>query len=163
MKDPLEALLYGSQFRKLLEKKYETIEKRYGLYNIDILILLFLENAGENNTPKDIMEMKLFTKGHISQALGRLQQKGYVKIEHDHRDRRYAHSYLTEDAGRLLEEIKKASREIRRILTAGISPEQQSVLTQTAEKIEENIRRALEEEKRQGGGGTGFEETGIFL
>ena len=86
MKDPLEALLYGSQFRKLLEKKYETIEKRYGLYNIDILILLFLENAGENDTPKDIMEMKLFTKGHISQALGRLQQKGYVKIEHDHRD-----------------------------------------------------------------------------
>ena len=75
MKDPLESLLYGMQFRRLLEKKYEPIETRYGLYNIDILILLYLDKAGEYNTSKDIMRLNMFTKGHISQALSRLQKR----------------------------------------------------------------------------------------
>jgi hypothetical protein len=43
----LESLLYGMQFRKLLEKKLEPLEKEYGLYKIDMQILFYLDHAGE--------------------------------------------------------------------------------------------------------------------
>ena len=52
MSDSLQSLMYGMQFRKLLEKRYESVETRYGLYNIDILILLYLDRAGQFNTSK---------------------------------------------------------------------------------------------------------------
>ena len=68
----LDTLLYGMQFRKLMEKEMQPIETEYGLYKIDVQILLYLKRAGEQNTSKDIMQMNMFTRGHISQSLSRL-------------------------------------------------------------------------------------------
>ncbi len=143
MKDPLESLLYGMQFRRLLEKKYEPIETRYGLYNIDILILLYLDKAGEYNTSKDIMRLNMFTKGHISQALSRLQKKGYIKIEQDSQDRRYAHNYLTEETDPIMKEVKKISKEIKETVMKGVTEEERRLLTGVAEKVTENLEQVL--------------------
>lgn len=143
MSDSLQSLMYGMQFRRLLEKRYESIETRYGLYNIDILILLYLDRAGQFNTSKDIMKLNMFTKGHISQALSRLQKKGYIKIEQDSEDRRYAHNYLTEEASPIMEKVKKISREIRETIMEGVTEEERKTLTELAEKVMGNLERVL--------------------
>ena len=57
----VEAFLYGRQFRMLLEKEMEPIQKEYGLNKVDMQILIFLHNAKERNTSKDIMELHMFT------------------------------------------------------------------------------------------------------
>lgn len=143
MSDSLQSLMYGMQFRRLLEKRYESVETRYGLYNIDILILLYLDRAGQFNTSKDIMKLNMFTKGHISQALSRLQKKGYIKIEQDSEDRRYAHNYLTEEASPIMEKVKKISREIRETIMEGVTEEERKTLTELAEKVMGNLDRVL--------------------
>ena len=143
MSDSLQSLMYGMQFRRLLEKRYESIETRYGLYNIDILILLYLDRAGQFNKSKDIMKLNMFTKGHISQALSRLQKKGYIKIEQDSEDRRYAHNYLTEEASPIMEKVKKISREIRETIMEGVTEEERKTLTELAEKVMGNLERVL--------------------
>ena len=95
----LDTLLYGMQFRRLMEKEMAPIETTYGLQKIDMQILIYLKHAKELNTSKDIMKMNMFTRGHISQSLSRLQKKGLVRMEQDQEDRRCTHNYLTDTTG----------------------------------------------------------------
>ena len=89
------------------------------------------------------MKLNMFTKGHISQALSRLQKKGYIKIEQDSEDRRYAHNYLTEEASPIMEKVKKISREIRETIMEGVTEEERKTLTELAEKVMGNLERVL--------------------
>ena len=139
----LDTLLYGMQFRKLMEKEMQPIETEYGLYKIDVQILLYLKRAGEQNTSKDIMQMNMFTRGHISQSLSRLQEKGLVRMEQDQEDRRCTHNYLTEDASAVIRKIEKISKKIREIILDGVTQEEQKVFASVAQKMTHNIEKVL--------------------
>ena len=97
----------GQQFRRLLEKKLGPIEQQYGLQKIDMRILLFLYKSDDHNTSTDIMQLNMFTRGHISQSLTRLQKKGYIQMIQDQEDRRCTHNYLSEKAGEIIRRVKK--------------------------------------------------------
>lgn len=139
----LDTLLYGMQFRRLMEKEMQPVETDYGLYKIDVQILLYLKHAGEHNTSKDIMQLNMFTRGHISQSLSRLQKKGYVRMEQDMKDRRCTHNYLTEEAGLVIRKIEKISRKIKSVVMEGITEEEQKVLVSVARKMNSNIEKVL--------------------
>ncbi|HJC90662.1 winged helix DNA-binding protein [Mediterraneibacter glycyrrhizinilyticus] len=139
----LDTLLYGMQFRRLMEKEMQPIETEYGLYKIDVQILLYLKHAGAQNTSKDIMRMNMFTRGHISQSLSRLQKKGYVRMEQDLEDRRCTHNYLTESASDALSKIERMSKQIRKIVLEGVTEEEQKVFATVAQKMTRNIEKVL--------------------
>ena len=139
----LDTLLYGMQFRRLMEKEMQPIETEYGLYKIDVQILLYLKHAGAQNTSKDIMRMNMFTRGHISQSLSRLQKKGYVRMEQDLEDRRCTHNYLTESASDALSKIERMSKQIRKIILDGVTEEEQKVFATVAQKMTRNIEKVL--------------------
>lgn len=139
----LDTLLYGMQFRRLMEKEMHPIEEKYGLYKIDIQILLYLKHSGEHNTSKDIMQMNMFTRGHISQSLSRLQKKGYVRMEQDLEDRRCTHNYLTEGAVDVIRKIEKISKKIKAIVLEGVTEEEQKTLASVAQKMTNNIEKVL--------------------
>ena len=139
----LDTLLYGMQFRRLMEKEMQPIETEYGLYKIDVQILLYLKHAGAQNTSKDIMRMNMFTRGHISQSLSRLQKKGYVRMEQDLEDRRCTHNYLTESASDALSKIERMSKQIRNIVLEGVSEEEPTVFATVAQKMTRNIEKVL--------------------
>ena len=115
----LDTLLYGMHFRRLMEKEMAPIETTYGLQKIDMQILLYLKHADEHNTSKDIMQMNMFTRGHISQSLSRLQKKGYVRMEQDLQDRRCTHNYLTEDSQIIIVKLEEIYRKIKDIVFEG--------------------------------------------
>ncbi|HIV24757.1 MAG TPA: MarR family transcriptional regulator [Candidatus Scatomonas pullistercoris] len=138
----LITLLHGMKFRKLLETLCRSLEEQYGLNKTELQILFYLHTAGGKNTCKDIMELKLFTRGHISQALGHLMKKGYVVIVPDEKDRRYTHNYLTDQAGTLAEELRKIFRRARDILMQGLTEEEKRILVSAAKKINKNIDQA---------------------
>ncbi len=139
----LDTLLYGMQFRRLMEKEMQPIETEYGLYKIDVQILLYLKHAGAQNTSKDIMRMNMFTRGHISQSLSRLQKKGYVRMEQDLEDRRCTHNYLTENASDAISKIERISKKIKEIVLEGVTEEEQQVLATVAQKMTRNIEKVL--------------------
>ncbi|MFQ6807215.1 MAG: MarR family winged helix-turn-helix transcriptional regulator [Lachnospiraceae bacterium] len=143
MTNSLEAFLYGTQFRRLMEKELEPVERRYGLQKIDMHILFFLAKSADHNTAKDIVQLNMFTKGHISQSLTRLQKKGYIQIMQDKEDRRCTHNYLSGDADEIIQELKKAYRNIQDIILNGVTEEEQAVLASVAKKVGQNIKNAL--------------------
>ncbi|HJB82631.1 MAG TPA: MarR family winged helix-turn-helix transcriptional regulator [Candidatus Mediterraneibacter intestinavium] len=139
----LDTLLYGMQFRRLMEKEMQPLETEYGLYKIDVQILLYLKHAGAHNTSKDIMRLNMFTRGHISQSLSRLQKKGYVRMEQDLEDRRCTHNYLTENASDAISKIERISKKIKEIVLEGVTEEEQQVLATVAQKMTRNIEKVL--------------------
>lgn len=139
----MDTLLYGMQFRRLMEKEMQPVENEYGLCKIDIQILLYLKHSGEYNTSKDIMQMKMFTRGHISQSLTRLRKKGYVRMEQDLEDRRCTHNYLTEDAVLIIGKIEKISGKIKEIILEGVTDDEIKALESAARKMTQNIERVL--------------------
>ena len=143
MTNSLEAFLYGTQFRRLMEKELEPVERRYGLQKIDMHILFFLAKSADHNTAKDIVQLNMFTKGHISQSLTRLQKKGYIQIMQDKEDRRCTHNYLSGDADEIIQELKKAYRNIQDIILNGVTEEEQAVLASVEKKVGQNIKNAL--------------------
>ena len=141
---PVESMFYGMQFRRLLEKDIEPVREKYGLCRIDVQILMYLfEHQNENDTSKDILKLNMFTKGHISQSLTRLQKSGYVYMEQDVKDRRYTHNYLTDKAKKIVAKIKKNYAELWNKIMEGVTDEEKDVLKNVAIKINKNISGAL--------------------
>ena len=138
--NPLESLFYGMQFRKLMEKEMEPIQKEYSLCRIDIQILLYLyKHQNEKDTSKDILKLQMFTKGHISQSLTRLQKMGYVCMKQDAEDRRYTHNYLTDAARSIINKIRSRYSEIWKIIMKDVSEDEKEVLKNIAVKVSKNI------------------------
>lgn len=136
-------LLYGMKFKRLLEKILKPIEDEYNLNKVDLQIMFYLYSAGRRNTSKDIMELKMFTRGHISQSLGRLQKKGYVLIEQDAEDRRCTHNYLTANADIVIEKLRNIFGQIQDIVMQGVTEEEKAVLDTVVRKVNENINHVL--------------------
>ncbi len=145
MEQPLRVLLYGMQFRKLLDREVFALEERYDLCKIDILILMFLYQSQEHNTSKDIIDMNLFTKGHISQSLSRLVKRGLATMAHDVSDKRFYHIFLTDKAKRIVEEAERVYEKINAIVFAGMSEDERNKLICIADTINRNIARVIAE------------------
>ena len=142
----VEAFLYGRQFLILLEKEMEPIQKEYGLNKVDMQILIFLHNAKERNTSKDIMELHMFTRGHISQSLSRLQKMGYVEMEQDREDRRCTHNYLTPKVDSVIEKLGEIHEKVRKIIFQDVTPEELEALGSIAVKVSHNIEAIVSDE-----------------
>ena len=89
------------------------------------------------------MQLNMFTRGHISQSLSRLQKLGYVTMEQDMNDRRCTHNHLTEKAGLVIRIIEKNSRKIKETIMEGVTEEEEKAFLSGAAKIISNIEKAL--------------------
>ena len=109
-----ETMSVGFRYMRLLRRQTMAIQKKYGLQGIDVSVLALLvrKSCGKchplkGDTLKDITEVGMFRKTHISQSLSRLLEKGYITMERDTEDRRFVHNKPT-DKGRAL--IKRVMR-----------------------------------------------------
>lgn len=89
------------------------------------------------------MQLNMFTRGHISQSLSRLQKLGYVTMEQDMNDRRCTHNNLTEKAGLVIRIIEKNSRKIKETIMEGVTEEEEKAFLSVAAKMISNIEKAL--------------------
>ena len=141
MERRVEIFLNGVRFRKLFDKEFGPLRKKYDLCRIDLQILTYLEDAGEHNTSKNIVDTGFFTKGHVSQSLTRLHQMELVNMEQDKADRRLYHLFLTEKAHAIVKEVHDIQKHINEIVFRDISEEELKVLSKVAAKITDNIQR----------------------
>lgn len=143
MNQSLEVLLCGMQFRKLMEYEFGAIQEKYALCKIDMQILYYLYKAGEHNTSRDILDLKLFSKGHISQSLRRLQRMKMITMVQDKDDRRYVHNVLTQKANEVIAELKQGYENINKIIFNDITEKEKRELISLAQKINDNIITTL--------------------
>jgi len=142
MANDFEILINGQQFKKIYEKKYNTISEKYGLHKIEIEILLFLEST-HYDTAKDIAEYRFFSKAHISYATENLVRREFILGKPDEGDRRCVHLELTNESRPILNEIKELRAKLADIIYLGISEEEKKTLWKIAKKIVQNINSEL--------------------
>ena len=139
----IQLLLNGLHYKKLLESKICSIQEKYGLRKVDIEVLYYLATCGTKDTARDIREEMNLTKGHISQAVDRMQKMCILEQITDKDDRRYVHLQPTEHARSLMEEIKIVWEELNQSVFAGITAEEHQVLKNVAIKIKNNLEKEL--------------------
>ena len=138
-----------AQFKQLLERRSAAIRERYGLRKIDVEILYYLYRFGERNTSKDIREAYMFTKGHISQSVERLQQMRLLDAVPDIRDRRCIHLRLTGQAEEIGRSIEKMWDDMTATIFEGITEQEKHMLRVVAAKMAHNMKRALTDSQGQ--------------
>lgn len=143
MLNELDLLMSGHQFKKLYEKKYEGIMKKYGLRKIEIEILNFISNWGDHDTARDIANYQYISKAHISNSIDDLTHKKHITVIEDRQDRRYTHLRLTETAQPIINEIETIRNEIFEIVFNDVTEDEEKVLLQISKKITQNISEEL--------------------
>ncbi len=123
MVNEIDLLMSGHQYKKLFEKKYEDMMKKYDLRKVEIEILYYIANCAEHDTAKDIASLQYISKAYISNSIERLTGKKYITVAEDGMDRRYSHIQITKTALPVIEEIKSIREEILSIIFKGISRE----------------------------------------
>ena len=91
-------LVQFRQLNKLYECMLKEICGRHKLTLIETTIISFLYNNPGRDTAADIVELRMLSKGNVSQAVELLIQKSLLKRIPDENDRRRIHLELLPDA-----------------------------------------------------------------
>lgn len=145
----MESIMFTnlSKYKKLYEKKLCKIYEKYDLRKIDMEIIVYLANSGNEDTAKDIANTNMFTKGHISQSVKRLNRLGFISIIQDEKDMRVQHLKLTGNVEPMIKELKSEKDKVASCVFAGVTDEENQVLARVFEKMCDNIMKELSVEE----------------
>lgn len=120
----------------------------YGLTRMEFDILLFLANNPAYDTAADIVRIRMLTKSHVSGALKRLEANGYLCTAYYAGNRKTIHLSLTKKADAIIQEGKMMQEQFGKQLFDGFSPEQLDMLKQLLQRMYQNARLGMTEERR---------------
>ena len=140
MKKPVEVMLRGGQFKQYTEQSLSEMRKKYELKRIELEVICCLARCGEDDTVVSIHEYLNANRGHISQTVFSLCEKGLITAEQDKKDRRYVHYSLTHDGKKIAAEADDVWKRIREEMFAGISDEEMEIFNRVLLKVNENIK-----------------------
>ena len=130
-------LVQFRQLNKLYECMLKEICGRHKLTLIETTIISFLYNNPGRDTAADIVELRMLSKGNVSQAVELLIQKSLLKRIPDENDRRRIHLELLPDAIPITNEIDTIN------IFHGFSKEEEEQLEFLNRKLMENAKNAF--------------------
>lgn len=145
MKEQLNMMRRGRQFKQLMNKKMDSVIREYHVKRVEIEILRFLAMAGENDTAADIHRYLDLNKGQISKTLEHLCAMHYLESRPDTKDRRYMHYALTEEAKELVRRINAVWDEMHRQMMDGINAEDRAIFNKVLNHAMANMERMIDE------------------
>ncbi len=128
-------------FMKLHEHLIKEIAESFEMTLMEANIVSFLYNNPGKDTAADIVELRMFSKGHVSTAVEKLIQRGYLVRREDRTDRRRIHLSLLPAAEAMTERISQAQVELLKEIFGGLSEEEWELYERVNEKV---MERTLE-------------------
>lgn len=125
-----------------LSKEYDQYEIGFGQYQF--LLRLYLEDGVGHD---ELTEQICVDKATTTRAVKKLEEKGYVKLVPNEKDKRKYHIYLTEKALKQKEEILEISRRWERQLIEGLEQEELNQLFYLLRKMTRHNSGHLFEEE----------------
>ncbi|MBM3367773.1 MAG: MarR family transcriptional regulator [Betaproteobacteria bacterium] len=124
---------------RLMRTAYDRRIRKLGLTRAQwwVLTHLYRGNGVTQTELADTLEIERPTLGRL---LDRLEAKGWVRREHDAKDRRVWRVHLTEEVEPALRTMRTIAAELRRDALAGISPAERERFVDTLLAIKENLR-----------------------
>lgn len=130
---------------KLYEQCLAPVRRQYKLSGLEINVLSFLHNNPGLNTVAEISELRMLSKGNVSQAADSLLQRGYLRREPDKKDRRLVHFLLEADAQPIITDILAAADLFEQKLFVNFSPAQREEYRMLNKMCFTNVQNSLEE------------------
>lgn len=113
-----------------LSKEYDQYEIGFGQYQF--LLRLYLKDGVSH---EDLTEQVCVDKATTTRAIKKLEEKGYVELMANEKDKRKYHIYLTKKALEQKEEILDISKKWEKQLTDGLNQEELDQLFYLLRKI----------------------------
>lgn len=125
---------------RLLRTAYDRRIRKLGLTRAQwwVLTHLFRSDGVSQTELAEILEIERPTLGRL---LDRLEAKGWVRREHDARDRRVWRVHLTDEVEPALRTMRALAAELRRDALAGISAAERERFVDTLLAIKSNLLR----------------------
>ncbi len=149
-------MLQATEFLRLMrfitkshEACIQTICKEYQLTMMEATIITFLRNNPSVDTAADISELRMLSKGQVSQAVESLVQKGLLARQPDASDRRRIHLRLCEKSIPVTDSIDAIQRQYLAGIFEGFSLEEMECFADFNERIMANVRRLSVKDERK--------------
>ena len=128
---------------KFHEGMMKHVCSQYNLSLIEANIIAFLHNNPGKDTAKDIVELRMLSKGNVSQAVESLIQKSLLQRAGDAKDRRKVHLTLLPKSAPITQTIKSMQRDFYQELFQGISLEEQKMFLHINRRLMANSQTAM--------------------
>ena len=151
----MEMFNYGNFIKKIVEKAYLEMTRKYNLTNNEIAVVSYL-SISEKDTASDIVNELLFSKSHVSLSVDSLVKKGLIEKVQDQQDKKISHLLLTEKADPMINDLFLRKKEIEEIFFKGFTREEKTQFQMLIEKMVSNITEML---PKQGGGSDGIRKS----
>ena len=145
--DMLKAIKH---YQKLYSRFSERVRNHYSVSQTEFDVVAFLNNHPQNNTAKEICEIRMLTKSNVSVAVENLSRMGFLVCKTDEQDRRIVRLDFLPKADDLRKEIELVQEEFTNALFQGISQEEAHQLFLTLSRINQNAVNKMEEMKHAG-------------
>ena len=140
---PTDFLTNTRRIIKLYESMLRSICEKYRLTLLEATILSLLHNNPGVDTAADITELRMLSKGNVSQAVESLIQKGLLLREQDGADRRRIHLHPTTAAAAITVSLEEGRRQFQAEVFCGLSPGDLELYDRINHRIAENTENAM--------------------
>ncbi len=142
MQSAIEILTVSRYRKKVYEKMMGGLCREYRLTVREMDIIMFLANYPGYDTARDIAEIGMFPKSHVSIAIEALCRRGFLEKQPGRK--RNVHLRLTKEGQRVVEQGHLVQAEFVRVMFEGLSSEEFLSLMNSQEKISKNLKAAYE-------------------
>jgi len=125
---------------RLMRTAYDRRVKSLGLTRSQWWVVTHLFRAN-GVTQSELAEMLEIEKPTLGRLLDRLEAKGWVRREHDARDRRAWRVHLTEAVEPAMQTMREIAAELRRDALTGLSAAERERFVDTLLAIKSNLQR----------------------
>lgn len=126
----------------LCHKMQLPVLEQYQLTQIELDVLLFLSHHPQQDTAKDIVEIRRLTKSHVSAAVEGLVQRQYIQRLRRPDNKKLIHLVLLPDAMPAVQAGQAQQKAFFQTLKQGFDPQEVQVLNALLTRISENAREA---------------------
>lgn len=134
-----ELPIFVKSIKRLYDDYCKEVGDRLNLSRLEVDIIAFLNNNPNNNTARDISEIRMLPKSNVSAGLDSLMRKGYVERRLCKEDKRISKLSLAENSKEVRKEITKMQDNFYSRLTFGVTKEEEQMLSEIVEKMKLNV------------------------
>lgn len=125
---------------KLYDQALDPVAQSCGLNRMELDLLLFLHNNPTHNTAAEAVQMRRWTKSHVSAAVHTLEAKGLLAASHPPGNRKLRRLTLLPAADGIICQGVAAQNRFQDILNRGVTPEERRLMKLVLQKIIRNLQ-----------------------
>ena len=112
--------------------------------------ILFVLDRDGSMSQKELARVLRQTPPSVTNAIQKMEQKGYILRQPDEKDQRVLRLHLTEKSQRYLSQVKQTFRQMEAELFEGISKEEKEELRKILLRMLHNIEENKESDRKEG-------------